>query len=76
MEASSSADSVRKAATMELTITKIGFHFRRVVLEASVSVSREYQRGKYIIVLLTSCLTGFGFVCFANKIKNCPLSYS
>jgi hypothetical protein len=31
-----------------------------------------------ITVPLTSCLTGleFGLVCFANKNKNCQLSYS
>jgi hypothetical protein len=29
-----------------------------------------------IIVPLTSCLTDFGLVCFANKNKNCHLSYS
>jgi hypothetical protein len=31
-------------------------------------------KGGSITVLLTSCLTGFGLVCFANKNKNCHLS--
>ncbi len=40
------------------------------------SLSQGILKGGSITVLLTSCLTGLDLVCFANKNKNCQLSYS
>jgi hypothetical protein len=40
------------------------------------SVSPGNTKGGSITAPLTSCLTGFGLVCFANKNKNGQLSYS
>ncbi len=40
----------------------------------TVALSREYLRGKYHGTI--DLFDWFGLVCFANKIKNCQLSYS
>jgi hypothetical protein len=39
-------------------------------------VASGNTKGGRITVPLTSCLTGLDLVCFANKNKNCLLSYS
>jgi len=41
-----------------------------------LSVVSGNTKGGSITVPLTSCLTGFGLVCFTNKNKNCQLPYS
>ncbi len=41
----------------------------------SICLSREYKRGKYHCTV-DPLFDWFGLVCFANKNKNCQLSYS
>jgi hypothetical protein len=43
---------------------------------ASVTLPSGNTKGGSITVPLTSCLTGLALVCFANKNKNCQLSYT
>ena len=53
----------------------IASKYQTLLIRAQKTQTREYQRGKYHCTV-DLLFDWFGLVCFANKNKNCHLSYS